>query len=446
MKVFKKLISITSAIALTLSICVPALASDGMATVNASCGEGGSISPKYNVEVPEGEDLTFKITPDEGYEIKSVTVDGLDKEDISSYTFYNIFGDHIIRAEFKKITKKYTQEEESTGYTKLVGQKVEPEKETANSAWTTDPNATAERNEANKDKTFYIKASAGTGGKISPSNTVSAKGGESVTFEMLPKDGYVVKGVYIDDIYGGKPTTYTFSNLAKDHTIRVEFESAANAEIGEMTSNNSNKTVESIDIGYSISGVENPYRDVTSKDSYYKSVLNLYNNDVLLGTSANEFSPNEYLTRQDAARAFYRIERIASSNFSNPYTDVSESSSYRDAIAWSYHNGIIEPQSDGIFNPTGAITKEELCQMIYNYAKYTGAAPTGSWAIKLPYTDTNELSSDKIEGVMYCTLKSIVTKNSNGTLAPKSYVTRAEAAEILNNAMIVTRRDSGKQQ
>ena len=84
--------------------------------------------------------------------------------------------------------------------------------------------------------------------------------------------------------------------------------------------------------------------------------------------------------------------------------------------------------------------------MIYNYAKYTGAAPTGSWAIKLPYTDTNELSSDKIEAVMYCTLKSIVTKNSNGTLAPKSYVTRAEAAEILNNAMIVTRRDSGKQQ
>ena len=54
---------------------------------------------------------------------------------------------------------------------------------------------------------------------------------------MLPKDGYVVKGVYIDDIYGGKPTTYTFSDLAKDHTIRVEFESAANAEIGEMRCN-----------------------------------------------------------------------------------------------------------------------------------------------------------------------------------------------------------------
>ena len=84
--------------------------------------------------------------------------------------------------------------------------------------------------------------------------------------------------------------------------------------------------------------------------------------------------------------------------------------------------------------------------MIYNYAKYTGAAPTGNWAINLPYTDTDQLSSDKIEAVMYCTLKSIVTKNSNGTLAPKSYVTRAEAAEILNNAMIVTRRDSGKQQ
>ena len=446
MKAFKKLISIASALALTLSICVPALASDGMATVNASCGEGGSISPKYNVEVPEGENLTFTITPDDGYKIKSVTVDGLEKDDISSYTFYNIFGDHIIRAEFKKITKATTKEEESSGYTKLVGKKAEEEKETANSAWATDPNATAARNEANKDKTFYIKAAAGSGGKISPSNTVSAKGGESVTFEMLPKDGYVVKGVYIDDVYCGKLTSYTFSDLAKDHTIRVEFETAVNAEVGQLTSNNTTNKVQSIDVSYSISGVENPYRDVTSSASYYKSVLNLYANDVLLGTSANEFSPNEYLTRQDAARAFYRMERIVSSNFSNPYSDVSESSSYRDAIAWSYHNGIIEPQSDGIFNPTGAVTKEELCEMIYNYAKYTGAGPKGSWAISLPYTDTDQLSSDNLEAVMYCTLKSIVSKNSNGTLAPKSYVTRAEAAEILNNAMIVTRRDSGKPQ
>ena len=112
MKVFKKLISITSAIALTLSICVPALASDGMATVNASCGEGGSISPKYNVEVPVGESITFTITPDEGYKIDTVTVDGIDKEDISSYTFYNLTGDHIITAEFKKITKSYKKEDE----------------------------------------------------------------------------------------------------------------------------------------------------------------------------------------------------------------------------------------------------------------------------------------------------------------------------------------------
>lgn len=98
MKVFKKLISITSVLALTLSICVPALAAKNVATVNASCGEGGSISPKYNVEVPVGESITFKITPDEGYKIDSVTVDGIDKDDISSYTFYNITGDHIITA------------------------------------------------------------------------------------------------------------------------------------------------------------------------------------------------------------------------------------------------------------------------------------------------------------------------------------------------------------
>ncbi len=467
MKAFRnKIICSAAAVTMCLSAAVPALAADF--TVNASAGNGGSISPKYNVTVPQGEDLTFTITPDEGYKIDEVTVDGKSVDDVEKYTFYNLSEDHIINVTFKTITKSSKTNSGSSsnstssssssasknsanvgndtdGYTKIVGEKVQP-KEEDTSAWNKKSDAATKAEEENKDKIFYITTSYGTGGKISPNNKVKVNGGEDISFDIIPNSGYVVKGVYIDDIYGGKRTSYTFSNVAKDHTIRAEFETAANAELKNQVNSSAQNKIQDINVKYSVADVENPYTDITNKTANYSSILNLYKNDVLLGTAANEFSPSASLTRQEAARAFYRIERIVKSGFSNPYSDVSESSTYRDPIAWSYHMNIISPESVKTFDPAGTVTKEELCQMIYNYAKYTGAAPKGSWAINLTYTDMDQLSSDKAEAVMYCTLKSIITKPSNGELKPKSVVTRSEAAEILNNAMLVTRRDSGKTQ
>ena len=84
--------------------------------------------------------------------------------------------------------------------------------------------------------------------------------------------------------------------------------------------------------------------------------------------------------------------------------------------------------------------------MIYNYAKYTGAGPKGNWLIKLDYYDADQISPENAEGVMYCAVKGIAGTTSTGTFSPKSELTRAEAAEILNRAMIITRQDSGKKQ
>ena len=104
MKAFRnKIICSAAAVTMCLSAAVPALAADF--TVNASAGNGGSISPKYNVTVPQGEDLTFTITPDEGYKIDEVTVDGKSVDDVEKYTFYNLSEDHIINVTFKTITK-----------------------------------------------------------------------------------------------------------------------------------------------------------------------------------------------------------------------------------------------------------------------------------------------------------------------------------------------------
>ena len=82
-------------------------------TITATAGAGGSIDPAGAVTVAEGADETFTMTPDQGYEIAEVKVDGqavdlqdiLDKDGTASYTFTKVDGDHTIEVSFKTAAK-----------------------------------------------------------------------------------------------------------------------------------------------------------------------------------------------------------------------------------------------------------------------------------------------------------------------------------------------------
>lgn len=71
-------------------------------TITASAGAGGSISPSGSFSVREGRDKTFTITPDSGYRISDVLVDGRSVGAVSSYTFDNVQKRHTIEAVFAK--------------------------------------------------------------------------------------------------------------------------------------------------------------------------------------------------------------------------------------------------------------------------------------------------------------------------------------------------------
>lgn len=70
-------------------------------TITALAGIGGSINPRGFTEVAEGGDLSFTITPDSGYVIKEVKVDGNNVGAVSSYTFTNVMENHTIYAVFQ---------------------------------------------------------------------------------------------------------------------------------------------------------------------------------------------------------------------------------------------------------------------------------------------------------------------------------------------------------
>ena len=143
-------------------------------TITASAGANGSISPTGSVSMPIGSSQGYIITPDAGYQVANVQVDGFSVGPVSSYTFDQVTEDHTIDATFVA-------------------------------------------------DTVTITSSAGTNGRISPSGTVSVPIGSSQTFTISPDSGFLISDVLIDGASMGAIDTYTFSNVAINHTISAAF-------------------------------------------------------------------------------------------------------------------------------------------------------------------------------------------------------------------------------
>ena len=71
-------------------------------TINVTAGKGGTISPSGSVRVREGGSLTLTITPDKGYVVSSVKIDGKSVGAVKSYTLTNVMGSHAITVTFRK--------------------------------------------------------------------------------------------------------------------------------------------------------------------------------------------------------------------------------------------------------------------------------------------------------------------------------------------------------
>jgi len=69
-------------------------------TITAAAGPGGAISPQGNVAVYQGSNITFAITPNSGYSVSEVRVDGDAKNIATSYIFSNVGSNHTIEVNF----------------------------------------------------------------------------------------------------------------------------------------------------------------------------------------------------------------------------------------------------------------------------------------------------------------------------------------------------------
>lgn len=105
-----------------LSVRVLFASHRGMHEITASSSAGGSISPSGTVAVPEGGDIAFTMTEDEGYLLSALYVDGIRVDAVGGeYVFEDVSGNHAIHAVFSHASDPGVVDGFSVDVTKVEG-------------------------------------------------------------------------------------------------------------------------------------------------------------------------------------------------------------------------------------------------------------------------------------------------------------------------------------
>lgn len=178
---------------------------------------------------------------------------------------------------------------------------------------------------------------------------------------------------------------------------------------------------------------ELPFTDVADGDWFQAAVEYVYRQGIMAGTSGTTFEPNTTLSRAMVAQILYNLEGqpdISEENLGYPYSDVDAEVWYGDTVYWARLNGVATGYEDNTFRPDKAVTREELAQMLYNYAKYKEITlPALGDLSKFP--DGDKVSSWARTAMSWATGLQVIGGYEDTTLRPGGSTTRAEAASMI---------------
>lgn len=123
------------------------------------------------------------------------------------------------------------------------------------------------------------------------------------------------------------------------------------------------------------SSFEQYYTDVDRNNPYYEYINRIANSGVMEGTSKNRFSPDEYLTKAQAAAIIVRAMGLEdSSSESSMTTSFKDDSSIqpwaKKSINIAHRMGIITGNENNEIQPEKVLTRAECATMINRFIRY----------------------------------------------------------------------------
>lgn len=255
---------------------------------------------------------------------------------------------------------------------------------------------------------YTVTVSSATNGKVTVSPTRAAKDDE-VTITVTPDDGYVLNVLTVKDA-SGKTIAVTESN--GKYTFKMP---------GSAVTVSATFKAESSSL---------PFTDVATGDWFYEAVKYAYDNSMMNGVGHNLFAPSSNLTRGMIAQVLYNLEGTPAAG-SSAFTDVAADQWYANAVNWAAANDIVGGYGNGKFGPEDDITREQMAQILYNYATFKGYDVSVQGDLSV-FNDGAK-TSDWALSAMKWAVGTGLLQGYDGNLNPTGTATRAEVAQILMN-------------
>lgn len=244
------------------------------------------------------------------------------------------------------------------------------------------------------------------GRQYTDGDVISIKKNDKMTFKAKADKGYVAVWTYKGDTYVGDE--YTVKMGANDAKLYVEFMDKDDIRLTEL-----------------------PFRDVSKRDWYYDDVVYVYRKGYMDGMSSTRFGGELNTTRGQIVTILWRLTGEPRATKRNPFTDVSSSQYYYDAISWAYDAGVVDGFDAHTFKPDQNVTREQLAAILYRYAKYMNLSTSGS-AYLAKYTDADKIANWAYDAMAWANYRGLINGTSATRIDPKGYATRAQIAAILH--------------
>lgn len=162
-------------------------------------------------------------------------------------------------------------------------------------------------------------------------------------------------------------------------------------------------------------------------------------NGLFSGTSATTFSPNAQMTRGMIVTVLGRMSGVDTADYTDTvFGDVDSTKYYAPYIAWAQENeivtgrGLMEVDGETVpyFAPDAPVTREELAQIFYNYAKFTEADVSVNGSLDA-FTDAGSIGGWAVEALEYAVGAGLIRGTTDTTVAPKGTALRGQVAAIL---------------
>ena len=297
-------------------------------TIKATSGKNGKINPSGEVKAMEGKQLLFIFTPDSGYKVKDVMVDGKSIGDVLEYTYESVNADSNIEVSFEKIASSggggasgggtpTVKPSEETNNQPADEEVIEqPEESTAKDEWV-NPFGDVKQSDWYYEYVKYVSDKNLMKGvsetEFAANNTVTRAMFVTVLYRMekeptAAKTDFadVQEGTYYENAVGwavqnGIVNGVSEKEFAPDNTITRE--QMAAIIFRYMKFKGLDMSIEEVDI--------TSYKDFDDISDYAKDAFQYAcSKGIVSGTSQTTLEPKESATRVQMAAIFQRCEKV----------------------------------------------------------------------------------------------------------------------------------------